>query len=72
MPVARIGRYDIHYLEEGSGPAVVMIHGLAGDHTAWLPQMAELRDRYRVVVFDNRGRPQHPDGRSGQHRGSGG
>jgi 3-oxoadipate enol-lactonase len=55
MPVARIGHYDIHYLDEGSGPAVVMIHGLAGDHTAWLPQMVALRDSYRVVVFDNRG-----------------
>lgn len=55
MPVARIGRYDIHYVEEGRGDPVLLIHGLAGDLSAWGPQMAALRERHRVVAFDNRG-----------------
>lgn len=55
MPTATIGRTDIHYVEEGAGPPVVMIHGLAGDHSAWTPQVARLRDRHRVIAFDNRG-----------------
>ena len=55
MPVARIGRYDINYLEDGKGIPVVMIHGLAGDVSAWTPQIAALRKRYRIIAFDNRG-----------------
>lgn len=52
---ASIGRYRLHYLDVGSGPAVVLIHGLAGDHTAWRAQIELLRPRYRVIAFDNRG-----------------
>jgi 3-oxoadipate enol-lactonase len=55
MPTAKVGRYEINYVSEGDGFPVVMIHGLAGDHTAWLPQIAALRDRYRLIAFDNRG-----------------
>lgn len=55
MPFVSVGRHRIHHVEEGSGFPVVLIHGLAGDHTAWAPQIAALRGRYRVVAFDNRG-----------------
>ncbi len=55
MPVMTIGRYEINYLDEGRGTPIVMIHGLAGDLSAWAPQVAALRDRYRVIAFDNRG-----------------
>lgn len=52
---ASIGRYRLRYLDIGSGPAVVLIHGLAGDHTAWRAQIELLRPRFRVIAFDNRG-----------------
>ncbi len=52
---APIGRYSLRYLDVGSGPAVVLIHGLAGDHKAWAAQIEMLRKSYRVVAFDNRG-----------------
>jgi 3-oxoadipate enol-lactonase len=55
MPIVNTGRFDINYIEEGDGEPVVLIHGLAGDHTAWLPQVAALKDRYRVIAFDNPG-----------------
>tara|TARA_R110002110_G_scaffold395138_2_gene609562 strand:+ start:53669 stop:54469 length:801 start_codon:yes stop_codon:yes gene_type:complete len=55
MPIVNTGRFDINYIEEGSGEPVLLIHGLAGDHTAWLPQVAALKDRYRVIAFDNPG-----------------
>lgn len=59
LRVATIGRYQLHYTDtgsgSGSGPAVVLIHGLAGDHTAWRAQMELLRPHYRVIAFDNRG-----------------
>ncbi len=55
MPIVNTGRFDINYIEDGDGYPVVLIHGLAGDHTAWLPQVDALRDTYRVVAFDNPG-----------------
>ncbi|MHB1123879.1 MAG: alpha/beta fold hydrolase [Ramlibacter sp.] len=53
--MATVGRYQLHYTDTGSGPAVVLIHGLAGDHTAWRAQIELLRPRHRVIAFDNRG-----------------
>ena len=55
MPIVNTGRFDINYIEDGDGYPVVLIHGLAGDHTAWLPQVAALRNDYRVIAFDNPG-----------------
>jgi 3-oxoadipate enol-lactonase len=55
MPIARIGRYEINYADEGKGTPIVFIHGLAGDLSAWLPQTKALGGQYRVVTFDNRG-----------------
>jgi 3-oxoadipate enol-lactonase len=52
---ARIGRYTLRYVEAGQGPAVVLIHGLAGDLSAWNAQLALLRPQFRVIAFDNRG-----------------
>lgn len=55
LRTADLGRYRLRYLDVGSGPAVVLIHGLAGDHRAWRAQVALLRECYRVIAFDNRG-----------------
>ena len=55
MPIVNTGRFDINYIEDGDGYPVVLIHGLAGDHTAWLPQVTALKDDYRVIAFDNPG-----------------
>lgn len=52
---AQVGRYTLRYVDEGSGTAVVLIHGLAGDYSAWLAQIEVLRQHYRVIAFDNRG-----------------
>lgn len=55
MTIVNTDRFDINYIEDGDGYPVVLIHGLAGDHTAWLPQIAALKDEYRVIAFDNPG-----------------
>ena len=52
---APVGRYTLRYADVGSGTPVVLIHGLAGDHTAWLAQIDVLRNTHRVIAFDNRG-----------------
>jgi 3-oxoadipate enol-lactonase len=55
VPLARVGSYELYYVERGEGFPVLLIHGLAGDHTAWTPQLELFGRDYRVVAFDNRG-----------------
>jgi 3-oxoadipate enol-lactonase len=50
-----VGRYSLRVVDVGSGPAVVLIHGLAGEHTAWRTQIELLRPHFRVIALDNRG-----------------
>lgn len=39
----------------GDGPVVVLAHGFLMDRTMFAPQVAALRDRYRVITWDERG-----------------
>ena len=52
---AKVGRYSLRYLDVGQGTPVVLIHGLAGDYSAWNAQIEVLSQHYRVIAFDNRG-----------------
>ena len=45
----------IHYLEAGSGPAVILLHGLGGDGSNWAPTIAPLAAKFRVLVPDQIG-----------------
>ncbi len=46
----------IHYVVEGKGPLVVMIHGFPDYSETWAPLMATLSvDHYRTVALDLRG-----------------
>jgi len=45
----------LRYRDEGSGPAVLMVHGWTLDLEMWEPQLASLRDAFRLVRFDRRG-----------------
>ncbi len=49
------GSAHIHYVVEGSGPAVVLIHGWALDLREWDDQITALAPHYRVVALDRRG-----------------
>ena len=49
------GKVKIHYVAEGSGPLVVMLHGFPGWWYTWAPMMGALKDKYRVVALDMRG-----------------
>src|SRR5918911_2679682 len=55
MPLADVGGNELFHVEQGDGFPVLLIHGLAGDHTAWTPQLPALAERYRTIAFDNRG-----------------
>ena len=45
----------IHYWDVGSGPVVVLVHGLGSRKEDWLPAVAPLAQKYRVLVPDQIG-----------------
>lgn len=49
---ADIEGVDIHYKDEGSGPAILLIHGTLGDLSDWDGWAEELKSDYRVIRFD--------------------
>lgn len=48
----RVGDHDIHYLDYGSGPPVVLVHGGGAGSAVWYRQIAELSKTHRVIVPD--------------------
>lgn len=55
MPRVRVGDVELYYEALGAGEPVVLVMGFGGDHLAWGFQARVLAERYRVVIFDNRG-----------------
>jgi 3-oxoadipate enol-lactonase len=51
-------------VEAGSGPAVLLIHGLGWDHSLWNPTLERFSPRYRMIAADTRGHglTDKPDG----------
>ncbi|WP_018303141.1 alpha/beta fold hydrolase [Wenxinia marina] len=57
-PIGRILDVDgvpVHALVRGDGPDLVLIHGASGNLREFLPLIARLQDRYRVIAFDRPG-----------------
>ena len=53
--VADIGNgIALHYVEEGSGPALVFIHGSLSDYSYWDQQLEPFARRYHVVAYSRR------------------
>jgi len=52
---AQINGIRMHYVEAGSGPTVVLLHGFPENWYSWRHQIAALAPRYRVVAPDLRG-----------------
>ena len=46
--------YPIAYVERGSGPTVVLVHGALNDYRTWAPQMEPLSARFRVIAISLR------------------
>ncbi len=40
------------FVKAGNGPALLLLHGLACDHTTWDPVIARLAERYTVIAPD--------------------
>jgi 2-hydroxy-6-oxonona-2,4-dienedioate hydrolase len=45
----------IHYVEAGSGPTLILLHGLGGSTQVWQFNIAPLAEKYHVVVPDQIG-----------------
>jgi 3-oxoadipate enol-lactonase len=56
VPYAEVNGQKL-YVEDtgGDGPPIVLSHGFLMDHEMFAPQVAELREVYRVVTWDQRG-----------------
>jgi pimeloyl-ACP methyl ester carboxylesterase len=55
---ATVGGHRIHYVEAGSGPVVVLLHGLGADIRVWRQTMPALAPDFRVIAIDHLGHGQ--------------
>ncbi len=45
----------VHYRDEGSGPPVILLHGVCASLQTWDGWVKELKSRYRLIRIDNPG-----------------
>ena len=57
MPFARLGDLRFHYQQSGSGPDVILLHGVTGDLSIWFlsKTVQTLSGDFRVTAYDLRG-----------------
>lgn len=57
MPFVQVNGIKHHYLQQGTGPDVVLIHGMGGNMSFWHANkaLASLKRNFRVTVYDMRG-----------------
>jgi pimeloyl-ACP methyl ester carboxylesterase len=48
----KVHGHDVAYRQAGEGPLLVMIHGIAGSSSTWVPVMPLLAERYTVIAPD--------------------
>jgi pimeloyl-ACP methyl ester carboxylesterase len=52
---AEVNGVRLHYLMEGKGDPIVLLHGFAETSHMWRPLIAKLSDKYTVIAPDLRG-----------------
>lgn len=56
MPRVTVGRHELHVESRGSGPPLLMVQGLTGNHRHWgEPFLAALEPDFELVLYDHRG-----------------
>lgn len=50
----RANGVELHYIEQGQGEPLILLHGGQGDYRAWQPQIQALSPRYRVISYSRR------------------
>ena len=56
---------SLHVVERGSGPPLVLLHGVTLSAVAWHYQLVDLADRFRVIALDHRGHGRSEAGEGG-------
>ena len=51
----QVGDLAVAVSDIGNGPPVVLLHGLGCGQRMWLHQIRALKDRFRVIAYDQRG-----------------
>ncbi|MEP7072063.1 MAG: alpha/beta hydrolase [Verrucomicrobiota bacterium] len=49
---AKVGGVQMHYLQAGHGPAILLLHGFAQTSLMWRPLMPLLADKFTVIAPD--------------------
>ena len=55
MQHVSLDSFELHYVDQGAGPVLVLVHGFPLDHSMWQGQIDELSKQFRVVAPDLRG-----------------
>jgi 3-oxoadipate enol-lactonase len=55
MRKIQVGDIAVAVTEAGSGPPLVLLHGLACGRRMWFHQIRALQSRFRVIAYDQRG-----------------
>jgi pimeloyl-ACP methyl ester carboxylesterase len=55
MKRTALSTVELAYVDRGTGPPVLLIHGFPLDHTMWSSQIDEIAQRWRVIAPDLRG-----------------
>lgn len=53
MPWVNVNRYDIRYVEQGSGQPMVFLHGNSSCSVAWERQFEEFAQDFRCIAYDS-------------------
>lgn len=53
MPWMEVLDNDIYYVDAGSGPPMVFLHGMSSCSEAWWQQLEHFSARYRVIAYDS-------------------
>lgn len=50
----RVRGLELHYIEQGKGEPLILLHGGQGDYRSWGPHMAVFSRHYRVISYSRR------------------
>jgi non-heme chloroperoxidase len=50
----RVRGVELHYIEEGRGDPLILLHGGQGDYRSWEPQIKAFSQQYRVISYSRR------------------
>jgi pimeloyl-ACP methyl ester carboxylesterase len=54
LKAVAVNGVQLHYLDTGSGVAIVLVHGALGDYREWSAQLKPFSEHYRVIDYSRR------------------